>query len=59
MSKQYAKVYSGDSLRNLLFQYSCDRMDRDPEYRKAVRKAVAERKAQRRAREAEKAKANA
>jgi hypothetical protein len=46
---KYTNVYSGDTFRNLLMSYSCDRMDIDPAYRRDVRKAVAERRAARRA----------
>lgn len=52
MKTKYAKVYKNDTFANLLFQYSCDRMDTDPKYRASVRKAVAERKFRRRERDA-------
>lgn len=44
-------VYTGDTFRNLMRQYSYDRMGRDPRYRRDVFRAVEKRKA-------EKAKAN-
>lgn len=50
MSKaKVTNVYSGGTFRELMMQYSCDRMDRDPAYRRDVRKAVAERRNARRA----------
>lgn len=42
-------TFKGDTFRNLLMQYSYNRMSTDPEYRKEVRKAIAQRKAERRA----------
>jgi hypothetical protein len=41
------KKYTGDTFRNLIRQYSFDRMAYDPQYRRAVRKAKAEKKAAR------------
>lgn len=40
-------TYKGDTFRNLIRQYSFERMAYDPIYRRAVRKAKAERKAAR------------
>jgi Spy/CpxP family protein refolding chaperone len=48
------KVFKGDTFRNLLMQYSYSRMSVDPEYRREVRKALAQKKAERRAVEAQK-----
>ena len=42
-------VYKGDTFRNLLLQYSYDRMAVDPQYRREVRKALAKKKAEKRA----------
>lgn len=38
--------YSGDSFRNLVFKYSCDRMSRDRRYRKQVIEKLEARKAE-------------
>jgi hypothetical protein len=38
-------TYSGDTFRNLIRQYSYDRMSRDSRYRRDVFKAIEERKA--------------
>lgn len=41
------KTYKGDTFRNLIRQYSFERMAYDPQYRHAVRKAKAMKKAAR------------
>jgi hypothetical protein len=46
-TKPYA-TYRGD-FRTAIRQYSFDRMDRDPQYRREVRKAVSARRAARKA----------
>lgn len=41
VSNKPIATYSGDTFRNSIRQYSFDRMARDPQYRKDVRKAKA------------------
>jgi hypothetical protein len=49
MMAQQVLTYKGDTFKNLIRQYSFDRMAYDPNYRRAVRKAKAEKKALRKA----------
>jgi hypothetical protein len=44
MKKEFA-LYHGEEFKTLVRQYSYDRMQRDPHYRRQVQKAIAERKA--------------
>jgi hypothetical protein len=45
------RIYKGDTFKTLIRQYSFDRMQYDPNYRRAVRKAKAEKKATRKAKD--------
>jgi hypothetical protein len=44
MSAKPTNTFKGDSFRNLVRQYSRDRMSRDPQYKRAVEKEMQRRR---------------